>query len=141
VERLHRIADGEMTITHSDVPFTGIPQYAGDFHFRALKIPVAGNEQLAAGAENLTCEPLLPQIPVARLLEATFAAIVAQRDEVADATIRHIAQLALLARGRVMPGTPESRGAVAMAISIWRWRWSDVICCSRICRRRRWRRP
>ena len=112
VERLHRIADGEMTITHSDVPFTGIPQYAGDFHFRALKIPVAGNERLAAGAENLTCEPLLPQIPVARLLEATFAAIVAQRDEVADATIRHIAQLALLARGRVMPGTPESRGAV-----------------------------
>jgi AraC-like DNA-binding protein len=114
VERLHRIADGEMTITHSDVPFIGIPQHSDDFHFRALKIPVAGNEQLAAGAENLACEPLLPEIPVARLIEATFAAIVAQRVEAADAdaTIRHIAQLALLARGRVMPGTPESRGAI-----------------------------
>ena len=113
-ERLHRIADGAITITHSDLPFTGIPQYSGDFHFLALKIPVAVDERLAAGAENLTCEPLLPEIPVARLLEATFAAIVAQRVEAADAdaTIRHIAQLALLARGRVMPGTPESRGAV-----------------------------
>ena len=113
-ERVHAIADGTMTITHSDVPFDGIPQRSDDFHFLALKIPVAGNERLAAGAENLTCEPLLPEIPVARLLEATFAAIVAQRVEAADAdaTIRHIAQLALLARGRAMPGTPESRGAV-----------------------------
>lgn len=114
VERLHRIADGTITITHSDVPFEGIPQHSGDFHFLALKIPVAGNERLAAGVENLTCEPLLPETPVARLIEATFAAIVAQQVEAADAdaTIRHIAQLALLARGRVMPGTPESRGAV-----------------------------
>src|SRR5882757_4203990 len=113
-ERLHRIVDGVMSITHSDVRFTGIPQYSGDFHFLALKIPVAGDERLAAGAENLACEPLLPEIPVARLIEAIFAAIVAQRVEAAnaDATIRHIAQLALLVRGRVMPGTPESRNAV-----------------------------
>ena len=114
VERLHTIANGTMTITHSDVPFEGIPRYSGDFHFLALKIPVAGDERLAAGAENLAGEPLLPEIPVAKLIEATFAAIVAQRIEAADAdaTIRHIAQLALLARGRAMPGTPESRSAV-----------------------------
>jgi AraC-like DNA-binding protein len=114
VERLHTIADGTMTITHSDVPFEGIPQRSDDFHYLALKIPVAGNQRLAAGVENLTCEPLLPQTPVTKLIAATFAAIVAQRVEAsdADATIRHIAQLALLARGRVAPGTPESRGAV-----------------------------
>jgi len=114
VERLHKIADGAMSITSSDLPFTGIPQYSGDFHFRALKIPVAGNVQLAAGVENLTCEPLLSEIPVAKLIETIFASIVEQQVEVADAdaTIRHIAQLALLARGRAMPGTPESRGAV-----------------------------
>jgi AraC-like DNA-binding protein len=112
-ERLHRIADGVMTITHSDVPFAGIPQHSDDFHFRALKIPVSANQWLAAGAENLACEPLLPEIPVARLIEAIFAAIVAQRVEAADAdaTIRHIAQLALLARGRAMPGAPQSRNA------------------------------
>lgn len=114
VERFHKIADGAMTITSSDVPFEGIPQHSGDFHFRALKIPVAGNEGLKAGVENLTCEPLLPETPVARLIETTFAAIVAQHVEAAnaDATIRHIAQLALLARGRVASGTPESRDAV-----------------------------
>ena len=113
-ERVHAIANGAMTIAHSDVPFEGIPQRSDDFHFLALKIPVAGNERLAAGVENLTCEPLLPEIPVARLLEAVFAAIVARRVEAAnaDGTIRHIAQLALLARGRAMPGSPESRGAV-----------------------------
>jgi AraC-like DNA-binding protein len=113
-ERVHAIADGTITITHSDVPFEGIPQHSDDFHFLALKIPVAGNEGLTAGVDNLTCEPLLPETPVAKLIEATFAAILAQQVEAgdADATIRHIAQLALLARGRVASGTPESRGAV-----------------------------
>ncbi|MBR1224786.1 MULTISPECIES: AraC family transcriptional regulator [unclassified Bradyrhizobium] len=113
-ERVHMIADGTMTIAHSDVPFAGTPIRSDGFHFRALKIPVTGNARLAAGAENLLCEPLLPETPVARLIEAIFAAIVEQRIEAAhaDATIRHIAQLALLARGRVTPGTSESRNAV-----------------------------
>lgn len=114
VERLHPIANGTMTITHSDVPFEGIPQRSDDFHFLALKIPVAGHERLAASVENLACEPLLPETPFAKLIAATFAAIVELRVEAADAdaTIRHIAQLALLARGRATPGTPESRSAV-----------------------------
>lgn len=62
----------------------------------------------------MICEPLPPESPIARLVEAIFAALVEQRVEAADAdaTIRHIAQLALLARGRVTPGTPESRKAV-----------------------------
>lgn len=113
-ERVHMIADGTMTTAHSDVPFAGTPIRSDGFHFRALKIPLAGNARLAAGAENLLCEPLLPETPLARLIEVTFAAIVEQRIEAADAdaTIRHIAQLALLARGRVTPGTPDSRNAV-----------------------------
>jgi len=113
-ERVHMIADGTMTIANSDVPFAGTPIRSDGFHFRALKIPVAGNEQLKAGVENLLCEPLLPEMPLARLMEAIFAAVVEQRIAAADAdaTIRHIAQLALLARGRVTPGAPESRNAV-----------------------------
>ena len=113
-ERVHRIADGTLTVTHSDVAFAGIPLHSDAFHFRALKIPLAGNERLAIGAANLICEPLPPENPIARLMEVIFAAIVEQRVEAgdADATIRHIAQLALLARGRVPPGTPESRDAV-----------------------------
>jgi AraC-like DNA-binding protein len=113
-ERVHRIADGTLTVTHSDVAFAGIPLRSDGFHFRALKIPLSGNERLAMGAANLICEPLPPESPIARLMDAIFAAIVEQRVEAADAdaTIRHIAQLALRARGRVTPGTPESRDAV-----------------------------
>jgi AraC-like DNA-binding protein len=113
-EQVHRIADGTLTITHSDVPFAGIPLHTDGFHYRALKIPLAGNERLSAAAENLHCEPLLWEMPVAQLIEATFAAIVDQHvaADNAEATIRHIAQLALLARGRVTPGAPESRNAV-----------------------------
>ena len=68
---------------------------------------------------NLTCEPLLPEIPVARLLEAVFAAIVAQRVEAADAdaTIRHIAQTG------ARPGDAGRGALFGMAICTWRWRW------------------
>jgi transcriptional regulator GlxA family with amidase domain len=83
------------------------------FHFRAIKIPIGGNEWLAMGTRGLLAEPLAQDNWMTRLIGATFNAIVAQRFEApAETAIRHLAQLALLARGRVAPGSRESRSAL-----------------------------
>ena len=111
-DRVQMISNGTLTINHSDLPFAGIPERTDGFHFLALKIPLAGNEQLAARARNLTAAPLAQEHWMTRLIDVTLAAIVARPHEVTDATIRHIAQLALLARGREAAGSPESRGAL-----------------------------
>ena len=49
--RVHMVSNGTLVISHSDLPCSGIPQRSDGFHFRAIKIPVAGNELLAAGAK------------------------------------------------------------------------------------------
>jgi AraC-like DNA-binding protein len=112
-ERVHMIGDGAMSVSYSDMPYSGIPLGADGFHFRAIKIPVAGNELLAAG-RNLVSEPLAQHGRVTPLIRACFTAITAARIEAADAeaAIGHIAQLALLARGRVTSGAPETSGAL-----------------------------
>ena len=112
--RVHMVSNGTLVVSHSDLPCSGIPQRSDGFHFRAIKIPVAGNELLAAGARSLLAEPLPQQSHMTTLIEACFAAIVVQQagPAGADAAIRHIAQLALLARGRVAAGSRESRSAL-----------------------------
>jgi len=110
-DRVHMVANGALLISHSDLPFAAIPQRTDGFHFRALKIPLAGHERLAAGTRNLPAEPLAQDNWIGRLIGVTFAAIVAGRGEATD-SVRHIAQLALLSRGRVSQGSTESRAAL-----------------------------
>ena len=64
------ISNGTLTINHSDLPFTGNPERTDGFHFLALKIPLAGNEQLAARARNLTAAPLAQEHWMTRLMDA-----------------------------------------------------------------------
>lgn len=111
-DQVEMVSNGTLVISHSDLPFAGIPERTDGFQFQALKIPLAGNELLALGARNLTAKPLAQDNWMTRLIDVSFAATAARPREATDATIRHIAQLALLARGRVAPGSPESRGAL-----------------------------
>jgi AraC-like DNA-binding protein len=113
-EQVHTVGNGTVVVSHSDTPYGAFPQRSDGFHFRALKIPLAGNDLLATGARRLIAQPLPKQSRMATLIEASFEAIAARGTALADpaAAVRHIAQLALLARGRVASGAPESREAL-----------------------------
>jgi AraC-like DNA-binding protein len=113
-EQVHTVVNGSMVVSHSDMPWGGVPHRDDAFHFRALKIPLEGNELLAMGARRLMPQPLAKQSRIAALIEASFETIAGRELASADAevAVRHIAQLALLARGRVASGAPESREAL-----------------------------
>jgi len=111
-DQVEMVSNDTLVVSHSDLPFAAIPERTDGFAFQALKIPLIGNERLAAGARNLTAKPLVQDNWMTRLIDVSFAATAARPREVTDATIRHIAQLALLARDRAALGSPESRGAL-----------------------------
>lgn len=113
-ERVRDVANGTLAVSHSDLPYIGTPARTDGFHFRVLKIPLAGCEILLGSARNLEPEPLVQSERLTALISASFAAVVAYGAGLPDAdlAIQHIGQLALLARGRVTPGTPESRLAL-----------------------------
>jgi AraC-like DNA-binding protein len=111
-----KITAGGFAISHTDQPYTTAPTTAHGFDLRILKIPLAGRDMFARPAQGLT--PLLlqdnPRLQTA--IAASFAALVADSTENPDADfardVGHLAQLALLARSRVAPGSPETRAAL-----------------------------
>jgi len=112
--RIHRIREGDFTVSHSEQPFMGTPERADGFHFRTLKIPLSSNILLDARAHDLAPGTLAYNTKITRLIAAMFAALSDPHDPVAAAEddISHIARLALLARQRLSPGRPESRAAL-----------------------------
>lgn len=113
-DRVRQVSNGTIAISHSDLPFIGTPARTDGFHYRVLKIPLGNHEILAASSRHLEPEPLIGTERLTALISASFAAVVAQGAALpeADLAVRHLGQLALLARGRVTPGTPESRLAL-----------------------------
>jgi AraC-like DNA-binding protein len=113
-DRIHAITNSTLVVSHSDMPYAGIPTRTDGFHFRALKIPLRGREGLAEGARNLEHEPLAAGLWLTKLIAAGFAALVEQGSQIADpeSAVSNLGQLALLARGRAAPGSPESRAAL-----------------------------
>jgi AraC-like DNA-binding protein len=112
--RIRAITNSTLVVSHSDMPYAAIPTRTDGFHFRALKIPLAGRESLAEGARNLEHEPLAAGLWLTKLIAAGFAALVEHGPRISnpEAAVANLGQLALLARGRAMPGSPESRAAL-----------------------------
>ncbi|MDI4238435.1 AraC family transcriptional regulator [Bradyrhizobium sp. Arg237L] len=112
--RGHRVADGDIVINHSDTPFEGTPERSDGFDFLMLKIPLGRDVLLGAPAHDLFAATLLQKSPFFRALSALFHALTQEPRGVADASaeITHIARLAMLARGRLLPGMPECRAAL-----------------------------
>lgn len=113
-DRVHRVREGDVTVSHSDLPFAATPERSDGFHFRALKIPLTGDIALDARARDLLPEALGREARLTRLIAAMFTALSERQQHTAEqaADIQHIARLALLARGRLATGLPESRAAL-----------------------------
>lgn len=126
------IDDGDLLISHSDMPYKARPRGRDGFEYRLLKIPLSADLLLGARAEDLCAARLPPSAPVARPLGALFRAFARdevpepgadavqedriQRDRIPGDAIQrdaiHLARLALMARGRLPMGTPEGRAAL-----------------------------
>lgn len=111
-----KIAAGELAISHTDLPYTTAPTTAHGFDLRILKIPLAGRDMFARPAQGLAPALLRDNLRLKTAIAASFAALVADSAEDPDADfeqdVGHLAQLALLARSRVAPGSPETRAAL-----------------------------
>jgi AraC-like DNA-binding protein len=111
---VHAVREGDVTISHSNLPFIGTPQRSDGFHFRALKIPLDGDIVLHARTHDLAPTAHARNTRAGRLISAMLDALTrqpAQSDDPA-AAVQHIARLAMIARGRLAPGAPESRAAL-----------------------------
>jgi AraC-like DNA-binding protein len=112
--RILSVREGDLAINHSDLPYTGTPQRSDGFHYRMLKIPLSGDILLGAPAHDLFAAMSEPQSAFARPLSALFNAITGGWRDLADpsAAVTHVARLAMLERGRLPAGMPESRAAL-----------------------------
>jgi len=113
-DRVHFINEGALTLNYSDLPMAGTPQRSDGFLFRTLKIPLAALDSPVKGLRELAAAPLRPTSKYTRLASIALNALAEQPPDAADAqlAVRHVAQLALLARGSATPGMPESRAAL-----------------------------
>lgn len=107
---------GEFAISHVDLPYLTRPTTSHGFDLRVLKIPLAGRTTLAPGALRLAPAPLHNDPRLTVLISASFAALVADSTKNPNhdfnGAVGHLAQLALLARGSVANGSPDSRAAL-----------------------------
>lgn len=107
---------GEFAISHSDLPYLTRPITAHGFDLRILKIPLAGRAAPAFPSLNLAPALLRDDPRLTLLISASFAALVADSTQNPEAdcnlAVGHLAQLALLARGSVLAGSPDSRAAL-----------------------------
>ncbi|MEW6257259.1 MAG: AraC family transcriptional regulator [Pseudomonadota bacterium] len=109
-----RIEEGQIVISHSDMPFQGTPERTDGFQFRMVKIPLTADLLLDASAADLYPAHLPHSAPYARPLAAMFAALTRSPEEIIapTASVAHAAHLALLARGRLSPRSLEGRLAL-----------------------------
>jgi AraC-like DNA-binding protein len=110
------VSANEIAISHSDLPYLTRPTTAHGFDLRVLKIPFTGREDVVHGARGLAPSLLRHDPRLKTVISASFAALVANSAKNPEANfdlaVGHLAQLALLARDRVRPGSPESRAAL-----------------------------
>lgn len=113
-DRVHLVREGDVTVSHSNMMFAGTPERSDGFHFRTLKIPLTNDLALGARTHDLTPEPLRHGAPLNRLISATLSTLERSSPQPSgsDSGIEAIARLALIARGRLPRGLPESRAAL-----------------------------
>lgn len=111
---------GGLAISHTDLPYLTTPATSHGFDLRVLKIPLAGRDAFAPRARDLPPSLVRGDPRLQRLISAAFNALVAEAAKNPDAnydrTVEHLAQLALLARGRISFGSPESRAALRFGL-------------------------
>jgi len=107
---------GDIAISHTDMPYLTRPATAHGFDLRILKIPFAGREDTVRRARGLAPSLLRNDPRLKTVISASFAALAANcakhPEADFDLAVGHLAQLALMARGRVRPGSPETRAAL-----------------------------
>ncbi|WP_315831465.1 helix-turn-helix transcriptional regulator [Bradyrhizobium prioriisuperbiae] len=113
-DRVHVMPNNGFGISHSDMTFIGTPEFSDGFHYRALKIPLSGDKDLSDNARDLAPAPLFKTDRLTTLISASFTALADAGPKPTDDgdAVRHLTQLALLVRGRVTSGMPESRAAL-----------------------------
>lgn len=111
---VHIVTAGALMVSNTDMPYRATPHHLDGFQFQALKIPFADNPDLARGAHALAVAPLPGSHFVTTLIQSIFDTLFVKEIPLNDAqqAVKHIAQLALLARGRAAPRTDESREAL-----------------------------
>ncbi|MFT4119836.1 AraC family transcriptional regulator [Bradyrhizobium sp.] len=113
-DRVQLVHEGDLTISHSDLPFGAIPVRQDGFVYRMLKIPLTGDVLLGATARDLVAQRCAAGAPYLRPFAALFKALTEAGSEIDDpaAEVANVARLAMLLRGRLPAGLPESRAAL-----------------------------
>lgn len=110
------VSANDIAISHTDLPYLTRPATAHGFDLRILKIPFAGREDIVHPARGLAPSLLRDDPRLKAVISASFAALAADcaknPESDFDLAVDHLAQLALLAQGRVRHGSPESRAAL-----------------------------
>lgn len=110
------VPTGGLAVSHSDLPYLTKPITPHGFDLRVLKIPLAGRGILADRARGLAPSLVRADPRLQRAISAAFNALVADAaknpDADLDRAVDHLAQLTLLARGRISSGSLESRAAL-----------------------------
>lgn len=113
-DRVQSVGDGDMAISHSDLPYRAIPGGHDSFHYRMLTVPFDHELMLGRRTHDLFAIRYIGDAALSRPFRALFNAIGARHSRMAapDREVAHITRLALLSRGRVPPGMPEVRAAL-----------------------------
>lgn len=110
------VSANDIAISHTDLPYLTRPATAHGFDLRVLKIPLTGREDIVRHARGLAPSLLGDNPRLKTVISASLAAVAADcaknPESDLDLAVDHLAQLALLAQGRVRHGSPESRAAL-----------------------------
>ncbi len=108
------VREGDLVVTHSDLPHQGLPGSHESFHCLMLKIPLDDRLTLGQPAHDLFATRYLERPVFARPFRALFNALVADGSKLADPAgeVSGLARLALAARGRLSVALPEVRAAL-----------------------------
>lgn len=109
------LRQGNFATSHTDVPYRTAPLADDGFHLRILKVPAADLIAPHADLHNLHPKPFCSQPALTPLLESCFSDL-AEADDgdpiVTAPPVEALAQLALIERGLVRPGSRAALGAI-----------------------------
>lgn len=116
--RADTIHDGDMVVSHSDLPYSGQPDGERGFLYRMLKIPIEGEILLGRRADDLFAAKPIVGTWFLRPFRALFDALMAPERTGSDPSrdVASVARLALAARGRLPLGMPEVRAALRTGV-------------------------
>ncbi|MEW6256116.1 MAG: AraC family transcriptional regulator [Pseudomonadota bacterium] len=113
------VREGELALSHSDLPYRTRPVTPLGYHLRLVKIPFAECKVFAASPGELVARKLPAQAGIGALFAAYFRSYIAQAPHLsgheAQTATQTLVQLAFLARGLVVAREEPARDAVRAA--------------------------